>query len=236
MKGIFCWRRICCSILLLSCVGVTNASQRMFDCLFFKPYVGLEYQYEHIKAHGDYHLLLPANFQYGSLFLGAKWHKNFGAEIAYYRSLKTSQNQFQYYNWGGSTVSGITSTIARTSFKGFSADLDIYYPLDPEFNIYAVLGLVTMHETLTVSATGSSDLAPALSLLSGKNTTVPRVGAGVEYIWRHHWGLRSRMLWVYTQNIKLNVAAAQAEDPSHYIYPKAYLQAVEATVGVFYIF
>jgi hypothetical protein len=207
----------------------------MFDTLFFKPYVGLEYQYEHIKSRGDYHLLLPANFQYGSLFLGAKYHKNFGFELAYYRSLKTSQNQFQYYNWGGSQASGITATIARTSFKGFSLDWDIYYALDPEFNIYAVLGFVTMHETLTVSATGSSDLAPAISLLKGKNSTVPRLGMGVEYV-QQHWGLRSRLLWVYTQNVKLDVAAAQAKDPSHNIYANAYLQAVEATVGIFYIF
>lgn len=235
MKRVLYWRKVCLGFLLMCFISTVNAATcfNYFNCLIFKPYLGIEYQYEHIKSRDPYHLLLSANFQYANLFLGAKYHKNFGVEIGYYRSLKTSQNQFQFYNWGGQLASGITAAISRTSFKGFSFDWSGYYKLDPDFNIFASLGLVTMHETLTVSATGSSDLAPAIGLISGKNTTAPRVGGGVEYLYGH-WGLRSRLFWVYTQNIKLNVTAAQAIVPT--IKEKAYLQAVEATVGIFYRF
>ena len=90
-----------------------------------------------------------------------------------------------------------------------------------------------MQESLTASGTGSSDLAPALGLLSGKTTTVPRLGIGAEYV-EKHWGMRGRLLWAYTQRIKLNVADAQAIYPP--LYANAYLQAVMATVGLFFIF
>ena len=233
MKGIFFKCLICSCIFFLCLVGKASGAQKKNESFFFKPFLGIEYQYEHIKSHGAYHLLLSSNFQYGNLFLGAKVHKNFGIELGYYRSLKTSQNQFQFTDWGGSEVSGLTSSISRTSFKGFSADANIYYALDPYFNVFAVLGLATMQESLTVSGTGSTDLAPALSLLSGRNNTVPRLGMGVEYI-EKHWGMRSRILWVYTQSVKLNVDAAQTAYPP--IYAHAYLQAVLATVGIFYIF
>lgn len=233
MKRIFIKHLVCCCIFLLCLVGNASGAQKKYDSLFFKPFLGLEYQYEHIKARGAYHLLLPANFQYGNLFVGAKVHKNFGMELGYYRSLKTSQNQFQFYDWGGSEVSGLTASIARTSFKGFSFDANIYYALDPYFNVFAVLGVATMQETLTASGTGSSDLAPALSLLSGRTSTVPRLGMGVEYI-EKHWGMRGRLLWAYTQNIKLDVSDAQVVYPP--LYSKAYLQAIMATVGFFYIF
>lgn len=224
------WRKAYLGFLLMCLISSANAGSYL-NCLFFKPYLGIEYQYEHIKSRDPYHLLLSANFQYANLFLGAKYHKNFGVEIGYYRSLKTSQNQFQFYNWGGSLASGITAAISRTSFKGFSFDWSAYYQLDPDFNVFASLGLVTMHETLEAYATGSSDLAPAIGLLTGKNTTVPRIGGGVEYLYGH-WGLRSRLFWVYTQNVKLNSAAAQAIVPT--IKNNPYLQAIEATVGVFY--
>ncbi len=230
MEKSMCWRKVCLGFLLMGSMSASNAAS-YFNCFIFKPYGGIEYQYEHIKSRDPYHLLLSANFQYANLFVGAKYHKNFGLEIGYYRSLKTSQNQFQFYNWGGQLASGITAAISRTSFKGFSFDWSGYYKLDPDFNVFASLGLVTMHETLTASATGSSDLAPAIGLLKGKNTTVPRVGGGVEYLYGH-WGLRSRLFWIYTQNVKLNVTASQALVPT--IKEKAYLQAVEATVGIFY--
>ncbi len=234
MKRIVCLRQISLSLFLL-CSANTVMAASCLDGFFFKPYLGLEYQYEHIKSKGAYHLLLSANFQYGNLFLGAKYHKNFGVEIGYYRSLKTSQNQFQYTSWGGQYAGGVASSISRTSFKGFSFDWNAYYKLDPEFNVLASLGLVTMHETLTNSATGAQPLSTAIGTITGRNTTVPRLGGGAEYIYNNHWGLRSRIFWVYTQNIKLNVSAAQTTDPGHNFPSKAYLQAVEATVGVFYI-
>lgn len=224
---------VCSCILLLGLFSNVSAAPKKSSTMFIKPFVGLEYQYEHIKSNGAYHLLLPANFQFGNVFAGAKFHKNFGLELGYYRTLSTSQNQFQFYDWGGEEVSGLTASTARTTFSGFSVDANIYYALDPFFNIFAVLGLETMNEQLTVTATGSNDLAPALNLISGKTNTVPRLGVGGEYIDKH-WGMRGRMLWAYTQGMKINVSQAQQLYPA--LTDKPYLQAVIATVGVFYIF
>jgi hypothetical protein len=204
------------------------------DCLFFHPYVGGEYQYIHIAGSGDYHHLLPASYQSAALFAGAKIHKNIGFEIGSYRSIKTSQADFTFYSFNNVPDIGPTTTMTRQTFKGFSVDLDLYYALDPKFNVYALVGLMTMHPTLSVVATnGAGNLTNALPLITGQNKTVPRLGMGVEYC-EQHWGIRSRVIWVNTQKMRVNLNNAQKYYPS--LGPRAYLQSIQVTAGLFFIF
>jgi hypothetical protein len=202
----------------------------------FKPYLGIEYQYEHIKAANDYHLLLPANYQSANLFLGTRINKYIGLEIGAYRSLKNNQMQSAvpgFNNQESSTSAETTAIGANNQFNGFSFDFDLYYELDPKFFIYADLGVVTMHPDLTVFASNNSDLGLALPLITGRNAVVPRLGFGLEYL-EKHWGMRTRLFWVYTQYMDVNANAARALYPSISNY--AWLQAVQSTVGIFYRF
>lgn len=225
-------RNVSICLVLLSFVGVVTArSSSGFKVL--APYVGLEYQYEHIKPAPTYHQILSANYQTGNVFVGLKYHKNFGIEIGYYNSLKTSQQQNENNNFNGLVPSTVTPLLTRTRFKGFSFDFDIYYALDPKFNIYAVLGFVSMHPTITFQASGNSDLAQAFPLIKTQNKTVPRLGVGWELL-EQHWGIRSRVLWVNTQSVRFNVDAAQALYPG--ITDSPYLQAIQVTAGIFYRF
>ncbi len=230
------WNSFAGKVLTIFSLGValSSANAKDFtDSLFFHPYAGGEYQYMHIAGAGDYHLFMPASYQSASLFVGAKFHPNFGIEIGSYRAIKTSQGEFLLFGFNNIADTGPSTVTARQKFKGFSVDLDLYYALDPKFNIYALFGLMTMHPTLNISANGTGNLTTALPTITGQNRTVPRLGMGVEYC-EQHWGIRSRVIWVNTQKMRVNVANARKSYPS--LGPNAYLQAIQVTAGLFYIF
>lgn len=225
-------RNISFSLVLLSLAGMVTARSSL-SLSVFEPYIGLEYQYEHIKPSPAYRQILSADYQTGNLFVGVKYHKNFGIEVGYYRSLKASQQQTDVNTFNGQQASNTTSLLTHTRFKGFSFDFDLYYALDPKFNICAILGFVSMHPTISFQAGNNTDLAAAFPLIKTQNKTVPRLGIGLELL-EKHWGMRSRVLWANTQNVRFNVSAAQALYPA--IVDNPYLQAIQVTAGIFYRF
>ncbi|HSX20684.1 MAG TPA: hypothetical protein VLG38_06155 [Gammaproteobacteria bacterium] len=226
-----------CALLCCTNPAWANAAwgKSILNFITFQPYLGLEYQYEHIKPALNYQNILSADAQTGNFFVGTKVNCRFGVEIGYYRSLKTAQQQFNPFGFALQPDVAQSSLYTRTSFKGFSIDIAGYVPLDPDFNVSAIAGFVTMHPTMTFGAldVSASKLAQAFVLIKPKNRTVPRLGIGLELL-KKHWGLRSRIFWVYTQDMKLNVKAAQAIFPA--ITPNPYLQAVQVTAGLFYRF
>lgn len=234
MKRNFLGLTIWASLILLTVSNHAYAKSFTFNNKWnFKPYVGLEYQYTHIKPTFAYHSLLSANYQFGNIFLGTRVGKYFGAEIGYYQSLKNSQEQNDVFGFNEQLADALTGVGSNTKFKGFSIDLSLYKQLDPNFFVCGIVGLVTMHPTFNVFSNNNNALSNALKLVKAKNATVPRLGFGVDYE-EKHWGMRSRIFWMYTQNMKMNVSAAQALFPA--IPAEAWLQAVQATVGLYYRF
>lgn len=216
-------------------IYAADTKPKKYKGLMFCPYIGVDYQYEHIKSDSNWRTLLSANFQNVAIFVGAKYHKNFGIELGYYHWLKISQEQALVTSFNGLDVdgNGLSATKARMSFKGFSLDWDVYYQLDQNFNVYAIFGLATLHPHFACTAQNDNNFSSAFSLLTGKNYTSPRLGAGMEYV-EKNWGARARIIWDYTQKMKLNVTAAQQEFAN--IYARAFQQGVLASVGIFYIF
>lgn len=222
-----------CMCLVMMCLTGAAWGQTFLNSLQFQPYLGLEYQYEHIRPSKPYRNLLATDIQTGNLFVGTKFLKNLGLEVGYYRNLKVQQQQYVTPSFNNAPASGPTAILTRTSYKGFSADFSAYVPLDAQFYASIIAGFVTMHPTITFEAWGGTNLASAFPLIKTKNRTVPRLGMGLEML-KQHWGLRSRIFWVYTQDIQFNVAAAQRVFPA--ITPYPYVQAVQVTAGVFYRF
>ncbi len=225
-----------CGALLICMWGVfipTAMAEYCVKSFSFQPYLGLEYIYEHIKPAKPYREFLSANFQNGNFFIGTRINNKFGLEVGYYRDLKSSQQQNQTFSFNDQQASGLTATLTQTSFKGFSIDFASYFSLDEHFYASLIAGFATMHPTMTFDAYNGTDLASAWVLIKGKNRTVPRLGFGLELLTKH-WGLRSRVFWVYTQGMKLNVTDAQALFPA--ISGSPYGQAIQLSVGVFYRF
>jgi hypothetical protein len=218
-------------LLLASCLA---HAKTVLQTLEFSPYIGVEYQYQHIKGTSpDWSRFMPSNFSNKGFFLGNKYHENFGIEIGYYHSLKKSQSSTLATKFGGVTASGTTLVIAQMRNKGFSIDWDIYYPLDSKFNIMAIVGFVTMHPKVEIYTAGSTNLGAALRTVSGRNKAIFRLGAGAELV-EKNWGARMKFLWDDTQKLYLNVDQVGKFFPS--ITKYAFKQAITATFGLFYRF
>lgn len=206
----------------------------LFQALQFKPYIGWEYQYEHIKGNATWGEFMPANLQSQAIFVGTKYHPNFGLEISYYHTLKKSQGSSYISAFMGTPdPSGDTLVIGQMRNEGFSFDWDVYFPLDPKFNIMAIVGIVTYQPNIQVYASGGTNLAAILSSVTPKNATMLRLGLGMEYEERH-WGMRARVLWDQTQTMTVNVNNSSALQ--YGVQNDPFKQAFVFTAGIFYKF
>lgn len=238
MKWNFKWRNICLSVMLAMLTVASQAhAKTLLQSLAFKPYIGIEYQYQHIKGNTTWTQFMPANMQYDGIFLGNKYHENFGIEIAYYHSIKKSQGSAFLDQFGNVPANGDTLILAQMQNKGFSVEWDIYYNLDKlldkEFNVMALIGLVTMHPTINIYSNSGTNLSTAITTVHGKNATIFRLGAGAEFI-QKNWGCRAKILWDHTEQLYVDNSNVGPTFTS--ITERAFKQAVGVTVGVFYIF
>lgn len=220
-------------ILLFALAAGTAQAKTLLGSLALDPYIGIEYQYEHIKGNSVWTEFMPANLQDGAVFLGNKYHKNFGIEIGYYHHLKKSQGSAIMDSFGSVPANGDTLVVAQMYTKGFSIEWDVYYPWDPNFNVFGLIGLVSIHPSINITTSGGTNLATALRTVKGNNRTVLRLGCGAEYV-EKNWGARGKILWDHTQTLYVNVSRVGNTFTS--ITPDAFKQAVLATVGVFYRF
>lgn len=221
--------------LVLACMMMHGqvSAKKLFCSMQMDPYLGIEYQYEHIKGNGDWNDVLPANFQNGAIFIGNKYHPNFGIEVGYFHFLKKSQAQNTLSKFNGAEQPSDTSLLAQMKVKGFSVDWNIYVPLDPNFNVFALIGVVAMHPRVQIYSDNTTDLANGMKLVKGRNKTIMRMGVGAEYV-ESWWGARARLIWDQTQRMQLNVTDAQVQFGP--IFPYAFKQSMVVTVGLFYRF
>lgn len=233
MQWISLRRTICLSFLLASISVGSVSAGTLLESLNFNPYIGWEYQYQHIKGNGPYSQFMPANFQNQAIFLGNKYHKNFGIEIGYYHTLKKSQGSAELTQFWGIPANGSTFVMGQMRNQGFSFEWDVYYPLDKYFNLMGIIGIVTMHPNLEIYTSPNTNLATALRTVYGKNKTILRLGIGGDYE-EKHWGARGRIFWDKTQNLYVNVD--NVGNVFTTITPEAFKQACTFTVGIYYKF
>jgi len=233
MKWNFSGRLVIVGMSLMLATSMVRAATLM-ESLSFNPYIGVEYQYEHIKGNLDWSRILPANFQNGAIFLGNKYHKNFGIELGYYQRLRRSRNVSAMSSFDGVAASATAESTATMKMKGFSFEWDVYLPLDANFNFMIISSLVTVHPEISITNTGgSSNLATALTNVKGRNRTILRFGVGAEYF-EQSWGARGRVLWDHTHHLHIDVNNAVGTFPA--LTDKAFKQAITVTAGVFYKF
>src|SRR5581483_6345214 len=117
-RNLFSQQISLCMVML--CLSGVASAKTLLNSLQFKPYLGLEYQYEHIKPAKNYRNILSADVQTGNFFVGTRFLKSLGLEIGYYRTLKVAQQQTVVLSFNGQSASAPTALLTRTSFKGFS--------------------------------------------------------------------------------------------------------------------
>jgi hypothetical protein len=226
-------RHVVSSIFLL--IACSNQAQAtIFQGLQFKPYVGWEYQYQHIKGNETWSEFMPANFSSQAFLLGTRYHPNFGLEVSYYHTFRKAQSSAYISSFNGTVdPSGTTLAVGQMRNEGFSFDWDLYFPLDPKFNFMGTIALVTYHPNMVIYTSGGTNLAAILGSVTPKNQVALRLGVGLEYEERH-WGARARVLWDQTQTIYVNLNNSNAA--TYGVQNDPFKQAVTVTGGIFYIF
>jgi hypothetical protein len=235
MKRIFRWHNLDLGLifLILGLVTMPVQAKPLGDFLQLNPYFGAEFQYQHLKGNHIWSDFMPADIPSWAIFFGNKYHKNFGIELGFYHTLKKSESSAVLTSFDGVPASGETTVHGQIRNKGFSIDWNIYYPMDPKFNIMLILGFVTNHPTIQVITDGTTDLGIALNSVHGRNKTLFRPGVGAEYF-EKNWGLRGRIFAVPTQKLTVNVD--NVGQTFYTITSKAFKQSVVVACGVFYVF
>ena len=140
------------------------------DGLFFKPYVGADYDYASINYNKNLggtpfsgNDFAASSLNGGDVHIGARVHKNLGFEFGYLDTLKSKDNIF---NGNEQTKLGLS---------GYTLDALGYVPVDEakKFELIGTVGVSRL--TGKVSATGAFVGSQSVSETKG------RVGVGAQY-------------------------------------------------------
>ena len=148
------------------------------DDFDFKPYAGVEYGYRSMNGKDNYADFLPKKYPLNlGIFVGSKFHENFGAEAGYMHGFKKKR-----------TVNNYKHEIRVSSFK---LDLNGYLPLENNFQLVGTLGIGYLMPKYTLDGKG----------YTLKKTFAPRFGVGAEYAY-DNISFRARALYELTDRVK----------------------------------
>lgn len=176
------------------------------------PYIGADYYQAWMKPKGDYTKILPKDFPGATLYVGTKFHENFGIELGYDWS---AQKKKDFNLAKGSTLfstgaAGLTNPVSgsvKVRRSGAHIDLVGFLPVAECFDLIGSVGfgwLQTKLTTSAVSTSATSQHTSAVNSLSGKGRGVLRVGVGGSYMVTDMVGLRAKLSWESTSSLRVN--------------------------------
>jgi opacity protein-like surface antigen len=196
-------KKVVKSLVLASTVlVVSNVQAEMMGDM--KPYAGAEVKYSKVKGNNDWQNMLPKNQPGMGVFLGSKFHPNFGAELGYDWSWRKSKDYTQATGASlfGVAASGV-STSSRVSISGPHIDLNGYLPIDQAFEVVGGVGVAYLRTKLQVTTATVGNLGSALNSVQGKSRAALRLNAGVQYKVSDMVGVRLRALWENTKSLRI---------------------------------
>lgn len=156
------------------------------DELFFKPYVGADYQFskygnKNIGVGVESSDIIDTGLNSGNVHVGARIHKNLGIEFGYAQSQTASKETSAVVvtNLGTFPI-GKTETQTRA----FTGDVLGYYPVTPQTELIGTVG---------VSYTKAE--VSALGVNFNEKEWKPRVGAGAQYWLTDTLNTRALVRW-----------------------------------------
>ncbi len=174
----------------------------------FNPYIGADYYQAWMKPKGDYNQVLPKDFPGATLYVGTKFHENFGVELGYDWSAQKKKdfNLPANANFFG-TVQNAFSGTAKVRRTGGHLDLVGFLPVAECFDLIGSVGfgwVQTKIDTGTVTNANVSRRGSAVNSLSGKGRGVFRIGVGGSYMVTEMIGLRAKLGWESTSSLRVN--------------------------------
>lgn len=194
--------------ILLFASGVNAAM--MLD---LTPYLGADYAQIWMRGRGSWGDIFPRrDFSGGSVYLGSKFHRNFGIELGYDVSIRkkrdwTLQPRTIFFN--GITTEKIN---ARTTMQRHGAHIDLagFLHITESFEFVGSLGYGWLKPKLHISTVlsenrlpSNSAVAQGLTNISGKGRGVVRLGLGLSYMVTEMVGVRTKFTWENTKTLRL---------------------------------
>lgn len=160
-------------LFVLGFLGLFSSTANANE-MFFKPYVGIDAGFSGVafskKSSKDY---FEDSYAFGDVNVGAKLHKNFGVEAFYQKSTEEEKK-----------IVGLFKTKAK--YEAYGVDVLGYFPVaaDNRYEIIGAFGLAQYEYKYKAEILGTN-------LNSSENGLGYRFGAGVQYNFHEHFGVRA---------------------------------------------
>lgn len=222
-------RKIVKGLLLASSVAVcVGAFAEMEDV---NPLVGIDFKQTWARGNDGLSDVLPKSYPGFDIFVGSRFHENFGVEVGYDWSLKKHKHSTGTTVYNGYTVNGPIKTSAR--FQGPRLEVAGFLPLENSFELVGRVGLsyvkANLHtvgfQTTTVTDASGNAVSNPWGSETGKSKLLMRAAGGAQYMVADNVGLRGLVGWE-------NYSRLRMKDVSS----KVFKDSVSLTVGAFYKF
>ena len=175
------------------------------------PYLGVDVSQTYMRARDAWNLVFPKTYPGASLYVGTRFHENFGLELGYDWSARRTKN-FALANGSpffGGTVTSPNGLSGSTKIRRTGGYLDLLgtLPVADCVELLGTLGfgwvqakIVTSFSTETAGATPTSS---AISSVSGKGRGGLRLGFGAICMLTESVGVRAKINWSSTSTLRL---------------------------------
>lgn len=195
-------------VLLSALVAVGSASASMFGDVC--PVIGADFKWTKMKNSSDWDNEFAESFPGGTIYLGAKFSENFGAELGYSTTSKKSKDitLATGQNIGGiSTPAANNGQTLTTKVRTNGAHLDLvgYLPIDNGFELFGALGLGFMNASIDIATNSAitGNFLTALTSMTGSHKVIPRIGIGANWMATEMVGLRAKLGWEGTNRLRI---------------------------------
>lgn len=199
---------------VLAAAGTANAD--FFADL--SPFIGVDYYQAWMKGKDGYGKLFQKSYPGASIYIGSRFCENFGFELGYDWSghKKKDWNIASGTTFFGTTNTSSFSGTAKVRRTGGHLDLLGYLPVIDCFDIFGSIGYGWVESKIDISNVAMvngrplSTVASGVSSLSGKGRSVLRLGIGANYMVTDYVGLRAKLGWETTSNLRVHFNGAGA--------------------------
>lgn len=198
--------------LVLASVAIAAAVDNvMAEVNDMSPYLGADYYQVWMKGHGDWKKIFPQEYPGADVYVGTRFHENFGVELGYLWSARQSKNWAlpvgtQFFD---GTITDSPSLSGNTKIRRTGGYLDVvgFLPIAECLEFIGSVGFGWVQTKITTSfnniSPGHSQNSSALTSVSGKGRGTFRVGIGASYMLTDMVGVRAKVGWESTSNLRL---------------------------------
>jgi hypothetical protein len=165
------------------------------------PVIGIDYYQVWMKGNNAYSRLTPKSYPGASIYVGTRFYENFGLELGYDWSTRKK------HSWtvpaGATAAAGNITGTTKIRRNGGHLDLVGFLPVADCFDVFGSIGYGWVQTKISNSASGNSAMSSAIASISSKGKSVLRLGIGANYMVTDFVGIRGKLGWETTSNIRL---------------------------------